>query len=50
MNFVTILGFMAGAITSTAFIPQVIKAASSKKVEDISLLQPLLGGFRMKIS
>ena len=45
MNYVTILGFMAGAITSTAFLPQVIKAASSKKVDDISLLQPVFLSF-----
>jgi MtN3 and saliva related transmembrane protein len=37
-----IIGFAAGLITSVGFIPQVYKALRTKKVEDISWLQPLV--------
>ena len=34
---VSILGFIAGALTTLAFLPQVIKAVCTKSTHDISL-------------
>lgn len=34
---IEIIGFLAGALTTAAFIPQVVKTAKSRKTEDISL-------------
>lgn len=34
---IEIIGFLAGALTTTAFIPQVVKTAKSRKTDDISL-------------
>lgn len=39
---VTHLGLLAGAITTAAGIPQVVKAYRSKRVRDISIWQPIL--------
>lgn len=41
MNFLW-LGIMAGVITSAGFVPQLVKALATKKVDDISLLQPII--------
>lgn len=38
----TAIGFVAGALTSVAAIPQVIKTMKSRHVRDISIWQPLL--------
>ncbi len=38
----TILGFLAGAITSLGFIPQIIKGYKTKKLEDVSYYMPLV--------
>lgn len=38
----TTLGLIAGALTSMATVPQVIKSYRSKHVRDISIWQPLL--------
>jgi MtN3 and saliva related transmembrane protein len=38
MPFVEILGYVAGAVTTFTFLPQVIKTAKDKAVKDISLL------------
>ena len=37
MNYVTILGFVAGTLTTAAFIPQVIKIWKTRSTKDISL-------------
>ena len=37
MEFVDILGYTAGAITSLTFLPQVIKTWKEKSARDISL-------------
>ncbi len=37
MVFVDIIGFMAAILTTTAFIPQVLKTWKSKSTKDISL-------------
>ena len=37
MNWTTILGLIAGTLTTIAFIPQVIKTWKTKSVDDVSL-------------
>lgn len=41
----TIIGLVAGTLTSVAAIPQVIKTLQSRHVRDISIWQPLLLAF-----
>lgn len=38
MNWITVIGFIAAACTTIAFLPQVIKACRTKETRDISLL------------
>lgn len=38
MSLITILGLVAGAITTTAFLPQVIKTWQTKSAKDVSLV------------
>ncbi|MBI2592641.1 MAG: SemiSWEET transporter [Candidatus Colwellbacteria bacterium] len=37
MDFITILGFVAGILTTTSFLPQVIKSWKTEETKDISL-------------
>ena len=37
MDYVTILGFLAGTLTTISFVPQVIKIWKSRETKDISL-------------
>ncbi len=37
MNYVNIIGFTAGTLTTIAFVPQVIKIWKTKSAKDISL-------------
>ena len=37
MNYVNIIGFAAGTLTTIAFVPQVIKIWKTKSAKDISL-------------
>ena len=37
MDFITIMGYVAGACTTSAFLPQVIKIFKTKHTQDISL-------------
>ena len=37
MEFSTILGLVAGALTTSAMLPQVLKAARTGKTQDLSL-------------
>ena len=37
MDLVTVLGFIAGTMTTISFLPQVIKVWKTKKTQDISL-------------
>ena len=41
MNW-TILGLLAGGITSTGFIPQLVRGFRTKKLDDISYYMPLV--------
>ncbi len=38
----TIIGLLAGLVTTSGFIPQVIKGYRSGSMEDVSLFMPLL--------
>jgi len=38
MDVVTIMGYVAGACTTSAFLPQAIKIVKSKQTQDISLM------------
>ena len=38
MDSITFLGYIAGALTTLAFLPQLIKVVKSKSTKDISLL------------
>jgi MtN3 and saliva related transmembrane protein len=37
MDYIIILGLMAGVLTTTSFLPQIIKAWKTKSTRDISL-------------
>ena len=37
MDVITVLGFIAGALTTISFLPQAIKAFKTKSTKDISL-------------
>ena len=41
------LGILAGLLTTTGFIPQIIKGYRTKRMEDVSLLMPLVLGAGM---
>lgn len=43
----TYLAFLAGALTSTGYIPQIVKGHRTKKMEDVSLTMPLILGSGM---
>lgn len=36
MNYISILGLVAGVLTSSSLLPQLIKIVKNKKVEDLS--------------
>jgi MtN3 and saliva related transmembrane protein len=43
----TYLAFIAGALTSTGYLPQIIKGFRTKRLEDVSLLMPAVLGLGM---
>lgn len=43
----TYLAFVAGALTSTGYLPQIVKGLRTKKMKDVSLLMPAVLGFGM---
>lgn len=43
----TYLAFFAGALTSTGYLPQIMKGFRTKKLEDVSLLMPAVLGIGM---
>ena len=45
----TYLAFIAGALTSTGYLPQIIKGYRTKKLEDVSLLMPAVLGSGMML-
>jgi MtN3 and saliva related transmembrane protein len=38
MSYITILGYLAGAMTTLGFLPQLIKIVKSRSTRDISLV------------
>ena len=38
MNFIAILGYVAGICTTSAFLPQAIKIVRTKQTQDLSLV------------
>lgn len=47
MDSWTYLAFIAGALTSTGYIPQIIKGFKTRKMDDVSLLMPAILGIGM---
>jgi len=42
MDAVTLLGFLAATLTTSSFLPQVVKAVKTKHMKDISLLMYII--------
>jgi MtN3 and saliva related transmembrane protein len=42
MNLITVLGLVAGAFTTFAFLPQAIKTIKTKQTSDISLIMYII--------
>lgn len=49
MDTVIYLGLIAGMLTSTGFIPQIIKGYQSKRMSDVSLTMPIIVGCGMSL-
>ena len=49
MDALTILGVIAGLLTSTGFIPQIVKGYRTKRMHDVSLLMPAVLGSGMAL-
>jgi len=47
MDSWTYLAFLAGALTSTGYLPQIVKGLKTRKMDDISLLMPVVLGLGM---
>jgi MtN3 and saliva related transmembrane protein len=45
----TYLAFVAGALTSTGYLPQIVKGLKTRKLDDVSLLMPAVLGLGMLI-
>ena len=43
----TYLAFVAGALTSTGYLPQIAKGLKTRKMDDVSLLMPVVLGLGM---
>lgn len=43
----TYLAFVAGALTSTGYLPQIAKGLVTKRLDDVSLLMPCVLGMGM---
>lgn len=46
---ITIIGLIAGAITSFGFIPQIVKGLKTKKLEDVSYYMPVILAIGMSL-
>lgn len=47
MDSWTYLAFVAGALTSTGYIPQIVKGMRTRRMDDVSLLMPAVLGLGM---
>jgi len=43
----TYLAFVAGALTSTGYLPQIVKGLKTRKLDDVSILMPAVLGLGM---
>lgn len=49
MDAWTYLAFVAGALTSTGYLPQIIKGLRTNKMDDVSVLMPAILGVGMSL-
>jgi len=49
MDATTLLGIVAGLLTSSGFLPQIVKGLRSKRMHDLSLLMPAVLGTGMAL-
>ena len=49
VNTWTIIGLLAGLITSTGFIPQIVKGIKTKHMTDVSMTMPIVLAFGMSM-
>jgi len=49
MDLLTVLGVVAGLLTSTGFAPQIAKGYRTKRMQDVSLLMPAVLGLGMAL-
>ncbi len=49
MEVLTVLGVVAGIMTSTGFIPQIAKGYRTKRMKDLSFLMPAVLGLGMAL-
>ncbi|MFA5331081.1 MAG: SemiSWEET transporter [Methanoregula sp.] len=42
MNYITLLGFVAGVLTTVAYVPQVVRSWKLKETKDLSLAMLVL--------
>jgi MtN3 and saliva related transmembrane protein len=49
MDFVVVLGLIAGAVTSTGFIPQLIRGYITKELDDVSYFMPSILAIGMSL-
>jgi len=42
MDYIDLLGLVAGAVTSLGFIPQLIRGFKTKKLDDVSYFMPFI--------
>lgn len=47
MDSWTLLAFVAGALTSTGYLPQIVKGLRTRKLADVSLMMPAVLGTGM---
>ncbi len=49
MDAATLLGVIAGLLTSTGFVKKIVKGYRTKKMQDVSFLMPAVLGFGMAL-
>jgi len=49
MDAWTVLGLLAGTLTSSGFIPQIVKGFRTKRMQDVSLLMPSILAIGMSL-
>ncbi|QLH74964.1 MAG: SemiSWEET transporter [Methanomassiliicoccales archaeon] len=49
MDHYLVLGLLAGLLTTVGFIPQIVRAHRTKKMDDVSLFMPILLAIGMSL-